>query len=234
MSGTVLVVDDEADLVGLLEYNLQKEGYRTRTARSGADALLLARQNPPDLVVLDLMLPDISGIEVCRRLRTEERTRRVPVIMLTARGEEIDRVVGFEVGADDYVTKPFSVRELLLRVRAVLRRGVEDEDSAKRIAVGPIDVDPERHEVSIDGAKVALTSLEFKLLHTFVQRRGRVQTREQLLSDVWGVSPELTTRTVDTHVKRLRDKLGSAADLLETVRGVGYRLKDPADTSTVA
>ncbi|MCA9561094.1 MAG: response regulator transcription factor, partial [Myxococcales bacterium] len=183
----------------------------------------------PDLVLLDLMLPDMSGTEVCRKLRADERTKDVPVMMVTAKGEEIDRVVGFEVGADDYVVKPFSLRELLLRVRAVLRRARTGEESEDEITFGRLRIDTPGHHVWVDEEEVKLTALEFRLLTTFHARRGRVQTREMLLSDVWGYQAEVTTRTVDTHVKRLREKLGEAGQYIETVRGVGYRFRARPD-----
>jgi two-component system phosphate regulon response regulator PhoB len=225
----VLVVDDERDLVSLLDFNLRQAGMETSIAYSGEQALQEARRRVPDLVLLDLMLPDQSGTDVCRQLKSDPRTRAVPVIMLTARGEELDRVVGFELGADDYVVKPFSVRELILRVKAVLRRARQPAPDAPRVELGPVRLDLDAHRCYIDGTETELTPLEFKLLHLLVTRAGRVQTRERLLGDVWEMSSELETRTVDTHVKRLREKLGPARDLLETVRGVGYRLMDPAD-----
>jgi len=223
----VLIVDDERDLVRLLEFNLQQAGFETAVAYGGEEALHKMRQRVPDLVVLDLMLPDIPGTEVCRQIKASPRTRHVPVLMLTARTDEVDRVVGFEVGADDFVTKPFSVRELVLRVRAILRRGGGGEADQEREQVGPIRVDPAAHRAYVDGEEIALTALEFKLLTTFMSRLGRVQTRESLLQDVWGVSSDLQTRTVDTHVKRLREKLGTGRDLIETVRGIGYRMVEP-------
>jgi two-component system phosphate regulon response regulator PhoB len=181
-------------------------------------------------VLLDLMLPDVSGTEVCRQIKSDPRTKHVPVVMLTAKGEEVDRVVGFEIGADDYVTKPFSVRELVLRLRAVLRRASAGRPSERPPAsVGPIRVDVETHRAYVDGSEIQLTPLEFRLLTTLMSRLGRVQSREQLLEDVWEMSSEVETRTVDTHVKRLREKLGSGRDLLETVRGIGYRLVDPSE-----
>jgi two-component system phosphate regulon response regulator PhoB len=223
----ILIVDDEPDLVRLLDYNLRQAGYETATASTGESALAAARARRPDLVVLDLMLPDLSGTEVCRQLKREPGLKDVPILMLTAKSEEVDRVVGFELGADDYVTKPFSVRELILRVKAILRRGVALEPG-NTTEVGPIRVDVDAHRAFVDGAEVELTALEFKLLHMMMQRLGRVQSREQLLSDVWGITAEIETRTVDTHVKRLREKLTSARDYIETVRGVGYRMKPPA------
>jgi two-component system phosphate regulon response regulator PhoB len=223
----VLIVDDERDLVRLLEFNLQKAGFETVPAYTGMEALEKVRQRVPDLVVLDLMLPDIPGTEVCRQIKASPRARNVPVLMLTARTDEVDRVVGFEVGADDFVTKPFSVRELVLRIRAILRRGAGAGADQARDQVGPIRVDPEAHRAYVEGEEIALTALEFKLLTTFMSRLGRVQTRESLLQDVWGVSSDLQTRTVDTHVKRLREKLGAGRDLIETVRGIGYRMVEP-------
>jgi len=230
MSELILIVDDEPDLVDTIEYNLQREGYVTRTAYTGKAALEAAARSPhPDLVILDLMLPDLAGTEVCRRLRSEPETRDIPVLMLTAKGEEIDRVVGFEVGADDYVVKPFSVRELMLRVAAILRRGRADSAGEREVTFGCLRLDRERHRVWVNDEEIAPTALEFKLLNTFLDRKGRVQRREVLLSDVWGVDVNVTTRTVDTHVKRLREKLGAAGDYIETVRGVGYRFRENPD-----
>jgi two-component system phosphate regulon response regulator PhoB len=226
----VLIVDDERDLLSLLDFNLRAAGFETLLATSGETALAQLRRRVPDLVLLDLMLPDIPGMEVYRQLRADSRTSRVPVVMLTAKGAEVDRIVGLELGAEDYVTKPFSIRELILRLRAVLRRTGGGQPSADRSLdrIGPIRVDVPAHRCFIDGAEVQLTALEFRLLATLIARAGRVQSREQLLEDVWGMSPEVETRTVDTHVKRLREKLGSGRELLETVRGVGYRLVEPS------
>lgn len=230
MSSSILVVEDEADLASTLEFNLQREGHRVRVALSGNAAIEeLDRTPPPDLVLLDLMLPDISGIEICKRIRQQERTRAIPVIMLTARAEELDRVVGFEVGADDYVVKPFSVRELMLRVRALLRRASPSENEAEVVTFGRVKIDREGHRTWVDGSEVKLTALEFRLLSTFVQRRGRVQSRHTLLTDVWGMAAEVSTRTVDTHIKRLREKLGEAGHYIETLRGVGYRFRENPD-----
>jgi two-component system phosphate regulon response regulator PhoB len=232
MSGvtTVLLCDDERDLLSVLDFNLRAAGFETVLATRGEEALLALKRRVPDLVLLDLMLPDIPGTEVCRRIKSDPRTKHVPVVMLTAKGEEVDRVVGFELGADDYVTKPFSVRELVLRLKAVVRRsGPGRSAEPAREVVGPIRVDADAHRVFVDGAEITLTPLEFRLLATFMARLGRVQSREQLLEDVWEMSPDIETRTVDTHVKRLREKLGSGRDLLETVRGIGYRLVDPAE-----
>jgi two-component system, OmpR family, phosphate regulon response regulator PhoB len=227
---SVLLVDDERDLLSLLDFNLRAAGFETSLATTGEQALAQVRRRVPDLVVLDLMLPDVSGTEVCRQLKSDPRTKHVPVVMLTAKGDEVDRVVGFELGADDYVTKPFSVRELVLRLKAVLRRSGPSRPAERPPEqVGPIRVDVEAHRAFVDGGEIALTPLEFRLLTTLMSRLGRVQSREQLLEDVWEMSSELETRTVDTHVKRLREKLGSGRELLETVRGIGYRLVDPAE-----
>lgn len=231
MSALILVVEDETDLLETLAYSLEREGYQTRKASNGRQALEAARQEPvPDLVLLDLMLPDITGLEVCRQLRADDRTKRMLVLMLTARGEEIDRVVGFEVGADDYVVKPFSVRELSLRIRALVRRGRQDANDAEaEIQFGVLRIDAAGHRVWVAGDEVALTALEFKLLSTLLARKGRAQTREMLLDTVWGIQADITTRTVDTHVKRLREKIGTAGSYIETLRGVGYRFKSRPD-----
>lgn len=229
MSALILIVEDEPDLSSTLEFNLEKEGFQTRVAASGEAALRLAQEKPlPDLILLDLMLPDISGTEVCRRLRQDEETRTIPVMMLTAKSEEVDRIVGFELGADDYVTKPYSVRELLLRMRAVLRRRVSsppEPSETGELRSGVLRLDLEGHRVWVEGEEILLTALEFKLLHTLMSRRGRVQTRKQLLQDVWGIRADVNTRTVDTHVKRLRQKILAAGDYVETLRGVGYRFR---------
>lgn len=231
MASLVLVVDDEQDLVATLDYNLQREGYKTRLAHNGTDAIAKATGTPrPDLIILDLMLPDISGTEVCRKLRSNEKTQDIPVIMLTAKGEEIDRVVGFEVGADDYVIKPFSVRELMLRVGAVLKRAqVSSTGNETEESFGELRIDRQGHRVWVNDKEISLTALEFRLLSTFISRKGRVQSRDVLLFDVWGIDSEVTTRTVDTHVKRLREKLGDAGRYIETLRGVGYRFRDSPD-----
>jgi two-component system phosphate regulon response regulator PhoB len=221
----VLIVDDEADLAGLVEFNLRAAGLETGVAGSGEVALRMARHRIPDLVLLDLMLPDISGKEVCRRFRADPQLGHVPVVMLTARGDEPDRVSGFEAGADDYVTKPFSVRELVLRVQAVLKRGAS-KPGDPMLRSGPLELDLDAHRFYVDGGEVELTVLEFKLLRHLMSQPGRVQTRERLLNDVWGITSPQETRTVDTHVMRLREKLGSGRDRVETVRGVGYRLHD--------
>lgn len=222
----ILVIEDEADIQHVLEYNLRENGHKVTVAGRGDEGLKAAREKKPDLILLDLMLPDTQGTEICRALKADPQTRGIQIIMLTAKGEEIDRVVGFELGADDYVVKPFSVRELLLRVQAHLRRSQGGQETQKAVEFGVLKVDREAHRVWADGAELELTALEFKLLITLYDRKNRVQTRATLLSDVWGIDAEITTRTVDTHVKRLREKLGSAGIYIETVRGVGYRFAD--------
>ncbi len=230
MPGLCLIIEDEVDLAATLEYNLVREGYQVRVAHTGTAGLDAAQTEPiPDVVILDLMLPDLSGTEVCRRLREHERTRDVPVVMCTAKGSEIDRVVGFEVGADDYVVKPYSPREVVLRIRAILRRAHKSEAEPETLRFGRLRVDREAHRAWVDEDEIVLTALEFRLLHAFLSRKGRVQTRDALLSDVWGIDAEVTTRTVDTHVKRLREKLGDAGQYIETLRGVGYRFRDQPD-----
>lgn len=225
-SKTVLIVEDEKDVVDLLTLNLRKAGgFKILTASDGAVGLNKARSERPDFVILDLMLPKMPGLEVCKILKIDAATRHIPILMLTAKAEEIDRIVGLEFGADDYVTKPFSPREVVLRIRAILRRGAADEID-ERLNAGPITIDPARHQVSVHGQKVNLTGLEFKLLRTLMQRRGRVQERDRLLNEVWGYESVIDTRTVDTHVRRLREKLGKAGDSVETVRGVGYRFRE--------
>ncbi|MCB9756055.1 MAG: response regulator transcription factor [Myxococcales bacterium] len=224
MSGLILIVEDELDLVATLEFALEREGFQTRSATTVDTGFTAATTSPaPDLILLDLMLPDGSGTNLCKRLRAEAATRETPIIMMTAKSEEVDRVVGFEVGADDYVVKPFSVRELALRIKAVLRRRKPTEAPTVPSRFGRLRVDTGGHRVWIDGQEVVFTALEFRLLTTLIARRGRVQTRDVLLNDVWGVQPGITTRTVDTHVRRLRKKLGAAAIYVETLRGVGYR-----------
>jgi len=224
---TVLIIEDETDLAELIAYHLEKEGFRILVAGDGSAGLQEARKAKPDLILLDLMLPGMMGTEVCRILKGSDQTASIPIIMLTAKGEEIDRVVGFEVGADDYVVKPFSTRELMLRVRAVLRRSGEQATKAATITIGDLVIDTERHLVSVCGEEVLLTSTEYKLLMNLAERTGRVQSRELLLQNVWGYSYVGDTRTVDTHLTRLRTKLGSAGELIKTVRGFGYKIEEP-------
>jgi two-component system phosphate regulon response regulator PhoB len=220
----ILVVEDEADLRQVLEYNLIQAHHEVLLASTGRQGIELAESGRPDVVILDLMLPDLSGKDVCKTLKHDERTKHVPVIMLTARGEEVDRIVGFELGADDYITKPFSVRELLLRIAAVLRRARGAPDAAtEKITFGVLVIDKAAHRAWAAAEEIELSALEFKLLMHLYERRDRVQSRGALLDEVWGMRADITTRTVDTHVKRLREKLGAARGYLETVRGVGYR-----------
>lgn len=222
----VLVVDDEADIVALVAYHLVKAGYRVSTASSGPDALTAARQERPALIVLDLMLPGASGYDVLEQLRAQPATRETAVLMLTARREEADRIRGLSLGADDYLTKPFSPQELVLRVGAILRRlGANGGGPTDILTIGSITIDREEHRVSVDGRLVDLTPTEYKLLLILAERRGRVQSRAHLLENVWEAAPDIQTRTVDMHVQRLRTKLGEAGDLIETVRGFGYRVK---------
>jgi two-component system, OmpR family, phosphate regulon response regulator PhoB len=219
----ILVVEDEPDLQQVLKFNLQQAGYHVRVSASGSDALRVIGQDPPDLVLLDVMLPDILGTEVCRSLKSSAATASIPVIMLTARAAESDRVAGFELGAEDYVTKPFSVRELLLRITAILKRTQTVAPENGKVSFGCLAIDAEAHRVWVEGAEVELSALEFRLLVVLYERRNRVQSRSALLDSAWGVTADVTTRTVDTHVKRLREKLGTARSYVETVRGVGYR-----------
>jgi len=226
MDARVLVVDDEPDLVELIRYNLTEAGFRVSEARTGAEALAAVRRSVPDILILDLMLPDLSGTEVCRRLRNESELADLPIIMLTAKSEEIDRVVGFELGADDYVTKPFSPRELILRVRAVLRRRVQGEAGERPLEHGPLRLEPGTHRCLVGGREISVTAREFQLLAALMRRPGRVMTRDRLLDEVWGRDITVTSRTIDTHLKRLREKLNEAGTLIETVRGVGYRFAE--------
>jgi len=226
MPQRVVVVEDERDLLKLVAYNLRQAGFAVEAVSSGEDALGAIERERPDLLILDLMLPGVSGLEVCRRLKSNAETRDIPVVILTARGHEMDRIAGFELGADDYVTKPFSVRELVLRVGAILRRAEgHAESDGDALAAGPIRVDRTAHRVTVDGTEVALTPIEFKLLATLLSRRGRLQSRETLLRDVWDLPKDVATRTVDAHMKRLREKLGPAGEMIETVRGFGYRCR---------
>ncbi|MEB2344331.1 MAG: response regulator transcription factor [Deltaproteobacteria bacterium] len=227
MPHRILVVDDEPDILELVRQSLAEAGYAVATATTARDAIDALHRSPPDLAVIDLMLPDLPGTEICRLLRSRSELADVLVLLLTAKGEELDRVVGFELGADDYVTKPFSPRELVLRVRALLRRRAgtasERSDVLER---GPVRLDLGRHRCFVDDEEVLLTAKEFELLATLMRRPGRVRTRERLLDEVWGSDVTVTMRTIDTHLKRLREKLGRGGDLIETVRGVGYRFAE--------
>ncbi len=222
----ILVVDDEPEIVALVAYHLAKAGYQVSTAATGQDALDKSRRDRPSLIVLDLMLPGMSGFDVLEALRSDDQTRDVAVLMLTARREEPDRIRGLSLGADDYLTKPFSPPELVLRVAAILRRtGSTTPMSADSLVIGPLHIDRSAMSVAVEGQDVELTPTEFKLLLTLAERRGRVQGRGHLLETVWEAAPDIQTRTVDMHVQRLRTKLGAAGDLIETVRGFGYRLR---------
>ena len=223
MKPKILIVDDEPDVVQLIEYNLKSAGYDVMTATDGQDALQQARGSSPDLIILDLMLPEVDGLDVCKILRRDAGTAGIPIVMLTAKASETDRVLGLELGADDYVTKPFSPRELVLRVKRLLRSESAKQDNAERIQIGDLTLDIPRHQALVKGKRIDLTATEFRLLTVLVKRRGRVQTRDQLLRDVWEYDSLIDTRTVDTHMRRLREKLGVAAKHLDTVRGVGYR-----------
>tara|TARA_B100001027_G_scaffold173368_1_gene124678 strand:- start:185 stop:871 length:687 start_codon:yes stop_codon:yes gene_type:complete len=219
----IYIVEDEPDIRETLIYNFSNEGFKVFTAPDGEEALSNIKKVLPDVLILDIMLPGISGLDVCKSIRADDDIKDMSIIMLTAKGEEIDRVIGFELGADDYVTKPFSVRELILRVKVLLKKQHESSAANKLVTFGPIRIDLDAHELKINDKEIVLTALEFKLLQHLVKRKGRVQTREQLLGDVWGYSAEVTTRTVDTHIKRLREKLGNTSDYIQTIRGVGYR-----------
>jgi DNA-binding response OmpR family regulator len=226
MKANILVVDDEPDLLELIETNFRAAGFNIVSAANGREALRQAKALKPQLILLDVMLPELDGLEVCKMLRSDPATRSIPIVMLTARAAEIDRVLGLELGADDYITKPFSVRELILRVKKLLQRQPHGEDEAAHIQFAGLHIDPSRHRATFNGHQLDLTLTEFKLVALLAERRGRVQSREQLLRDVWGYNNMIDTRTVDTHMRRLRAKLGPAAKLLDTVRGVGYRFRE--------
>jgi len=231
MKPKILIVDDEADALEVLGFKLREAGFTPLFAKDGARALAAVRGERPDLVVLDLMLPEVDGLEVCKILRRDPATARIPILMLTARASEMDRVVGLELGADDYVTKPFSPRELVLRIRKLLGRGRTEDEPAAQLRFGEIEIDVPRHLVRVAGRAVALTATEFKLLEILARRRDRVQSRDRLLQDVWGYENPIDSRTVDTHMRRLREKLGAAAVHLDTIRGVGYRFIAEAPAS---
>jgi two-component system phosphate regulon response regulator PhoB len=232
----VLIVDDEKDLRNLLDFNLRQSGYRTIQAGSGAEAVARVRSHRPDLILLDLNLPDVPGTEVCRQLKANPETEAIPVVMLTARSTEADRIAGFELGADDYVSKPFSVRELILRLEVVRRHlspftGAPGKGTRRLLRAGPIEIDTDAFLVRVDGSELALTLLEYRLLTFLMEANGRVRTRDELLKKVWDYPIGSGTRTIETHVKRLRAKLGAAGDLIETVRSVGYRLRADSEAS---
>ena len=226
MTHKLFIVEDEPDLRDTLKYNFENEGFKVKAFSSGESFLDILQKNKPNLVILDLMLPGLSGLDICRELRSNDNYAGIGVVMLTAKSEEVDRIVGFELGADDYVTKPFSVRELILRVKVLLKKSTENSANEQILEYGPISMNLEAHDVSVNGQSIILTALEFKLLKQLLKRKGRVQTRDQLLGDVWGYSSEVTTRTVDTHIKRLREKLGKPGELIQTIRGVGYRFNN--------
>ena len=223
---TIYIVEDEPDIRETVAYNLSQEGFKVSEFSDAESCLNKIQKKKPDLLLLDLMLPGMSGLDLCKEIRADINLKNLAIIMLTAKGEEVDRIIGFELGADDYVTKPFSVRELILRVKVILKKQTESVESDESIEFGPIKLNLDAHEVLINNDEIVLTALEFKLLKHLIKRRGRVQTRDQLLGDVWGYSSEVTTRTVDTHIKRLREKLGTVGDYIQTIRGVGYRLNN--------
>ncbi|MCK4533416.1 response regulator transcription factor [bacterium] len=222
----ILVVEDDKHLSKLIKYNMEKAGFDCITAPTGEIALKTLDRQPVDLIILDIMLPKMDGLQVCKQIKQDKKLAAIPIIMLTARGEEIDRIVGFELGADDYIVKPFSVRELVLRIKAILKRNKKEKIPQNILTADKLTIDISRHKVIAHKKEVELTLIEFKLLVLLMQRKGRVQSRDSLLNDVWDISSEVTTRTVDTHVKRLRQKLGKVGNLIETVRGIGYRFSD--------
>ena len=222
----ILIIEDERDIVDLVAYHLRQSGFSVISALDGPSGLELAKKERPSLVILDLMLPGMDGKDICRALKSNPLTQSIPILMLTAKAEEVDRVIGLELGADDYVTKPFSPRELVLRVKAILRRKEVAQGGEKVIQIGDLLIDIDRHHVSVKKSSVPLTSTEFKLLVELASNKGRVQTRERLLDKVWGYTYEGYARTVDTHIRRLREKLGSSGDYIETIRGVGYRFRE--------
>ncbi|MEM6821512.1 MAG: response regulator [Verrucomicrobiota bacterium] len=226
MPSKIIIVEDEPDVIDLLQMSLKGAGFRVVTAEDGEAGLRKIREDHPDMAILDIMLPKLSGLEVCKALRKDPSTASIPVLFLTAKSDEVDRIVGLELGADDYVTKPFSPRELVLRVKSILRRTNQTESKQERMKIGELSVDLARHEVSVKGDTINLTATEFRLLSVLMERKGRVQSRDRLLNDVWGYESVIDTRTVDTHVRRLREKLGVLADYVETIRGVGYRMSE--------
>ena len=224
MKKLIYIVEDEPDLKDALVYNFQND-FKVESFGNGETCLEKIKKKIPDLIVLDIMLPGMSGLDLCKKIRASEELSNIAIILLTAKGEEIDRIVGFEIGADDYVTKPFSVRELILRAKVILKKSTSDVEE-QLLEYASISMNLSAHKVTANGAEILLTALEFKLLKHLLKRKGRVQSRDQLLSDVWQLSTEVTTRTVDTHIKRLREKLGKSGDLIQTIRGVGYRFNN--------
>ena len=230
MTDRILIVEDEPDIRSTLEYNLHRDNFQTESVGNLLDAEKILSTSNISLILLDLMLPDGSGLDLCRKLKADQSTNSIPIIILTAKDDEVDKVVGFELGADDYVTKPFSVRELILRIKAILKRKVQKPEVTEvEREFGELRIDSDSHEVFVNDEEISLTALEFRLLKQLVDRRGRVQTRDQLLSDVWGYSADITTRTVDTHIKRLREKLGPIGKYVQTIRGVGYKFTRTSD-----
>ena len=233
MTSKILLVEDEPDIRKTLKYNFSRESFDVMTAGTISEAESLSSNNKVDLIILDLMLPDGSGLDFCRAIKSDKKRKSIPIIILTAKADEVDRVVGFELGADDYVTKPFSVRELVLRAKAVMKRGVNHQEGSNKdletYKFGDLELDLDSHQAFINDQEINFTALEFRLLKHLIDRKGRVQTRDQLLGDVWGYSSSVTTRTVDTHIKRLREKLGEIGNHIQTIRGVGYRFSRSPD-----
>lgn len=222
----ILIVEDEKNIAKLIRYNLEKTDFECAIAKTGEEALDISKKQSFDLIILDIMLPGIDGLDVCRYIKQSASLKNIPIVMLTAKGEEVDRIVGLELGADDYIIKPFSPRELVLRIKAILKRGKAEDIKKEIITVENICINIPKHKVTVLGKDVKLTNMEFRLLLTLMERRGRVQDRERLLSDVWNLDSNISTRTIDTHIKKLREKLGKVGGMIETVRGMGYRLKD--------
>jgi len=222
----ILIVEDDKHISKLVKYNLEKAGFECIVTITGEEALEILDKEPIDLIILDIMLPKMDGLQTCKIIKQDKKLSSIPIIMLTAKGEEVDRVVGFELGADDYVVKPFSPRELVLRTKAILKRGTPQEITKDILSADKLKVDIPRHKVTFDNKTIELTAMEFKLLITLMQRRGKVQSRDRLLDDVWDIASDVTTRTIDTHIKRLRHKLGKAGKLIETVRGLGYKFSE--------
>lgn len=226
MKDRILIVEDDKHISKLVKFNLEKANYECTIAASGEKAIGTLDSQPINLIILDIMLPGMDGYEICRAIKAKEKLKNIPIIMLTAKGEEVDRIVGLELGADDYIVKPFSPRELVLRVKAILKRGKVEDIIKDVLIAGDITIDIPKHRVTVKDKPIELTQMEFKLLVTLIERRSRVQTRDRLLSDVWDMDTNVDTRTIDTHIKRLREKLGKSGSLIETVRGLGYKLKE--------
>jgi two-component system, OmpR family, phosphate regulon response regulator PhoB len=227
MSGNrILVVEDDKNIAKLIQYNIEKAGFVCTVTADGNTALNIIEKEKVDAIILDIMLPGIDGLEVCRRIRKDQKKAAIPIIILTAKGEEVDRIVGLELGADDYIVKPFSPRELVLRIKAVLKRGLINEGAPDILQVGKLIIDSSKHTITLNGKEIDFTPIEFKLLVILVNRKGRVQSRDILLNDVWSIDSYITTRTVDTHMKRLRQKLGKMGNQIKTIRGIGYKFTD--------